>query len=59
MLEAELQALLKPKKAASGRKAPKCSKCGNPMNGIPEFPYSNDTLHASLTNLVNSFHTHT
>ena len=33
MLEAELQTLLKPKKAASGRKAPTCSKCGNPMKG--------------------------
>ena len=33
MLEAELQALLKPKKAASGKKVLKCSKCGNPMKG--------------------------
>jgi hypothetical protein len=33
ILEAELQALLKPTKAARGRKTPKCSRCGNLMKG--------------------------
>ncbi len=47
ILEAELQTLLKPKKA-SRRKAPKCLKCGNLMKGHKSGSCSESTQNVIL-----------